>query len=165
MIRSTSPTRGPPTAASTEPPARESPKAARGSRRKARGTLAAPALITVFTACAMRPRSTELSSLTMRTRQTQSTSSEPASRMKPTARTGLLPPAPSARCSYLPPHICPHLDDEGSCQEIGAQGYLIPAFLRLRSTRPIASRVGLGTWSPAREFGMDFKKWKTQAQS
>lgn len=52
-----------------------------------------PALITVFTACAMRPCSTELSSLTMRTRQAQSTSSEPANRMKPTAKSVSSEPA------------------------------------------------------------------------
>ncbi|KAK2505146.1 LOW QUALITY PROTEIN: hypothetical protein MC885_004190 [Smutsia gigantea] len=46
----------------------------------------APALMTVLTAWATRPRSTELSSLTMRTRQVQSTRREAASRMKPTAR-------------------------------------------------------------------------------
>lgn len=42
--------------------------------------------MTVLTARAMRPRSTEWSSLTMRTRQEQRTSREAASRMKPTAR-------------------------------------------------------------------------------
>lgn len=33
---------------------------------------------------------------------------------------------------------------------------LVPAFLRLLSTRLIVDRVGWGTWPPAKEFGMGF---------
>lgn len=43
-------------------------------------------MMMVLTAWATLPRSTELSSLTMSTRQEHSTSREPASRMRPTAR-------------------------------------------------------------------------------
>lgn len=44
-------------------------------------------------------------------------------------------------------------------------GLLVPAFPRLRSTRPTVSRVGGGTWPPVREFGMDFWQGQTQAQA
>lgn len=47
----------------------------------------------------------------------------------------------------------------------GALGLLVPAFPRLRSTRPTVSRVRGGTWPPVREFGMDFWQGQTQAQA
>ena len=47
----------------------------------------------------------------------------------------------------------------------GALGLLVPAFPRLRSTRPTVSRVRGGAWPPVREFGMDFWRGQTQAQA
>lgn len=47
----------------------------------------------------------------------------------------------------------------------GALGLLVPAFPRLRSTRPTVSRVRGGTWPPVREFGMDFWQGQTQVQA
>lgn len=74
--------------------------------------------------------------------------------------TGMRNPLAFLRGKLEKPHCA-----QCSCQEVGALGHQIPAFLSLQSTRSIASRVGLGTWPPSREFGMDFKQRKTQAQS